>query len=148
MNRSLRSKQGCWTCRLRKKKCDEKHPVCSTCSSLAIICYGYGLKPAWMDNGEKEKAMANSIKQTVKETSKRKGRSGGSVGRLQKQYHQGQKNDYLGSRLAPKPAGHSPWGASSSGDSTNAEHKPSTRDNYPPTQVNNPSTVPNLLAVG
>ncbi|KAI9648582.1 hypothetical protein NHQ30_003219 [Ciborinia camelliae] len=75
MNGLLRSKQGCWTCRLRKKKCDERKPSpCSICESLAITCYGYGAKPEWMDNGPREKEMANSIKQIVKHTSRRKGR--------------------------------------------------------------------------
>jgi C6 transcription factor Pro1 len=83
MKGPLRSKQGCWTCRLRRKKCDEKHPLCSTCESLKIICYGYGEKPDWMDNGEKEKAIANNIKQIVKKTSRQKGRLGISMSRFQ-----------------------------------------------------------------
>lgn len=36
-----------------------------------------------MDNGEKEKAMANSIKQIVKKTSRQKGRLGISIARFQ-----------------------------------------------------------------
>ncbi|KAF1845719.1 uncharacterized protein K460DRAFT_405959 [Cucurbitaria berberidis CBS 394.84] len=68
----LRNKQGCWTCRLRKKKCDECRPQCSNCQNLLITCYGFGPKPDWMDNGEKEKAVANSLKQIVKHTSRRK----------------------------------------------------------------------------
>jgi C6 transcription factor Pro1 len=43
-----RSKTGCWTCRLRRKKCDEETPQCSTCTSRDLFCYGYGEKPAWM----------------------------------------------------------------------------------------------------
>ncbi|RFU32369.1 hypothetical protein B7463_g3968, partial [Scytalidium lignicola] len=72
MSGPLRSKQGCWTCRLRKKKCDEGRPNCSTCESLSITCYGFGAKPDWMDNSEKEKAVVNSLKETVKRTSRRK----------------------------------------------------------------------------
>lgn len=72
MSGQLRSKQGCWTCRLRKKKCDEGRPHCSTCESLSITCYGFGPKPDWMDAGEKERAMAVSLKQIVKSTSRRK----------------------------------------------------------------------------
>ncbi|KAL4950358.1 fungal-specific transcription factor domain-containing protein [Aspergillus filifer] len=67
-----RSKHGCWTCRLRKKKCDEHRPRCQTCESLSITCYGYGEKPEWMDNGPQEKAVAEGIKQIVKVTSRRK----------------------------------------------------------------------------
>lgn len=72
MSGSLRSKQGCWTCRLRKKKCDEGRPCCSTCESLSITCYGFGRKPDWMDNGEEERAVVDSLKQIVKHTSRRK----------------------------------------------------------------------------
>ncbi|TPX11351.1 uncharacterized protein E0L32_001169 [Thyridium curvatum] len=43
-----RTKTGCWTCRLRRKKCDEGLPACSSCISRDLYCYGYGEKPAWM----------------------------------------------------------------------------------------------------
>jgi hypothetical protein len=72
MSGPLRSKQGCWTCKLRKKKCDEGRPHCSTCHLLSINCYGYGPKPDWMDNGERERTVANGIKETIKHTSRRK----------------------------------------------------------------------------
>jgi hypothetical protein len=91
MSAVLRSKQGCWTCRLRKKKCDERRDICTTCESLTITCYGYGAKPGWMDNGEKERAMANSIKQIVKHTSRRKatGRLGLLAAKFQKSTNPG-----------------------------------------------------------
>lgn len=72
MKALLRNKHGCWTCRLRKKKCDEGRPYCSTCDSLSIPCYGYGPKPEWMDHGDQERAVADTLKQTVKRTSRRK----------------------------------------------------------------------------
>ncbi|KAH8683805.1 fungal-specific transcription factor domain-containing protein [Ilyonectria robusta] len=43
-----RTRTGCWTCRLRRKKCDENTPTCSNCVSRGLHCYGYGDKPAWM----------------------------------------------------------------------------------------------------
>ena len=92
MSGPLRSKQGCWTCRLRKKKCDEGRPKCSTCESLSITCYGFGPKPDWMDNGEKERAVANSLKEIVKHTSRHK-----ATTRLSKQ------RDPV-TRIAPKPS--------------------------------------------
>ena len=42
-----RSTNGCYTCRIRKKKCDEGKPICFMCSSRHIPCYGYGPKPSW-----------------------------------------------------------------------------------------------------
>jgi hypothetical protein len=38
---SVRSTKGCHTCRVRKKKCDEGHPVCANCANRGIPCYGY-----------------------------------------------------------------------------------------------------------
>jgi hypothetical protein len=43
-----RTRTGCYTCRLRKKKCDEQKPFCQTCRSREILCYGYDAKPEWM----------------------------------------------------------------------------------------------------
>ncbi|EHK49378.1 uncharacterized protein TrAtP1_010594 [Trichoderma atroviride] len=72
MSVPLRSKQGCWTCKLRRKKCDEIHPFCSTCESLSIPCYGFGPRPEWMDNGVNERAIMSNLKDIVKHTSRRK----------------------------------------------------------------------------
>jgi C6 transcription factor Pro1 len=68
MSETLRSNAGCWTCRVRRKKCDEAHPACLTCTSLHIPCYGYGPKPVWMDRGAKEREIAKSLRNTVKQT--------------------------------------------------------------------------------
>ncbi|TVY81371.1 Pestheic acid cluster transcriptional regulator [Lachnellula suecica] len=145
MNGPLRSKQGCWTCRLRKKKCDEKHPFCSTCESLSITCYGYGqLKPDWMDNGEKEKAMANSIKQVVKHTSRRKGRLATSITQLQKHYS-GKRADPTVVKIAPKSTGASSSsspGSKHEADQPNTESSPpeySTQTNSLPRSSNEPT---------
>jgi len=86
MSGPLRNKQGCWTCRLRRKKCDEKRPSCVTCEALLITCYGYGPKPDWMDGGSREKSMADDMKQIVKQTSRRKGRLGTTMTRIQERY--------------------------------------------------------------
>src|ERR1700709_1127884 len=63
-----RSTGGCWTCRVRRKKCDEAHPACLTCTSLHLPCDGYGPKPAWMDRGVKEREIAKGLRNTVKQT--------------------------------------------------------------------------------
>ena len=62
---------GCWTCRLRRKKCDEKRESCSTCRSLRLTCAGYGAKPVWMDGGALEKQKAQEIKAEVHQQRKR-----------------------------------------------------------------------------
>jgi C6 transcription factor Pro1 len=67
-----RSSNGCWTCRLRRKKCDEKHPVCDTCTALFITCnYDTG-KPEWMDGGTRQVEMAERLKSEIK-TRRRRG---------------------------------------------------------------------------
>ncbi|EHK48414.1 hypothetical protein TRIATDRAFT_54121 [Trichoderma atroviride IMI 206040] len=57
---------GCWTCRLRRKKCDETRPECANCSDLQITCH-YGRKPKWLDGGKKQEAMTAQIKSQIKE---------------------------------------------------------------------------------
>ncbi|KAG5979729.1 hypothetical protein E4U55_004822 [Claviceps digitariae] len=61
-----RSSVGCWTCRVRRKKCDENRPVCDTCKALEITCFFQEDKPEWMDGGPKQRDMAERIKAQVK----------------------------------------------------------------------------------
>ncbi|OKL60462.1 hypothetical protein UA08_03949 [Talaromyces atroroseus] len=61
----LRSNHGCWSCRIRRKKCDETKPVCTTCTSRNITCHGYGSKPGWLDGGEQEKRIARDLKNQI-----------------------------------------------------------------------------------
>ena len=48
---SARLRTGCWTCRIRKKRCDEspnEAGICGECDRLAIKCLGWGEKrPEW-----------------------------------------------------------------------------------------------------
>ncbi|KAJ7449376.1 hypothetical protein B0H11DRAFT_2079114 [Mycena galericulata] len=50
--RASRSESGCYTCRVRRKKCDESPDLdgnCETCVRLHIQCLGYGSKrPEWL----------------------------------------------------------------------------------------------------
>jgi len=61
-----RSFGGCWTCRLRRKKCDETRPICGACSTLEIECQYGDEKPEWMDGGERQKRRAEWLKAEVK----------------------------------------------------------------------------------
>ncbi|KAI0968661.1 hypothetical protein F4678DRAFT_481864 [Xylaria arbuscula] len=41
-----RSRNGCQTCKARRVRCDEKHPVCSHCHRLQLECiYGSAIRP-------------------------------------------------------------------------------------------------------
>lgn len=62
-----KTSNGCWTCRLRRKKCDEKRPVCDTCAGLFITCHFNPEKPEWMDGGVKQEEMAERLKREVRE---------------------------------------------------------------------------------
>lgn len=63
----IRASNGCWTCRLRRKKCDELHPVCGTCATLHITCHYSEERPEWMDGGVRQGEMAERVKREVKE---------------------------------------------------------------------------------
>ncbi|CAA7266981.1 unnamed protein product [Cyclocybe aegerita] len=58
-------KGGCWTCRVRRKKCDEQREgdSCKTCKRLTIKCLGWGPKrPDWMRDKKNVDAYKASIK--------------------------------------------------------------------------------------
>jgi hypothetical protein len=56
---------GCWTCRVRHKKCDITTPFCRECSDRNVHCHGYGPKPAWMDGASEEKKERARIKLAI-----------------------------------------------------------------------------------
>ncbi|KAH8655496.1 fungal-specific transcription factor domain-containing protein [Xylariales sp. PMI_506] len=39
---------GCWTCKQRKVKCDERPSVCRNCAKRGIACGGYGIRLQWI----------------------------------------------------------------------------------------------------
>lgn len=65
-----RSKNGCWTCRIRKKKCTEEKPSCLQCSKLGLKCDGYSDKrPEFMESQTSQRLRLDQIKE---QTSKNK----------------------------------------------------------------------------
>lgn len=56
-----RTKSGCWTCRLRRKKCNEGGPPCDNCEARGVHCHGYGPKPQWKDRGSLEREEARKL---------------------------------------------------------------------------------------
>ncbi|KAK7211564.1 hypothetical protein V2G26_018742 [Clonostachys chloroleuca] len=66
-SRTSRTSHGCWTCRLRRKKCDEQRPVCDTCAALCITCHYGDKKPEWMDGGTRQEKMIEQLKREVKQ---------------------------------------------------------------------------------
>ncbi|ENH75301.1 hypothetical protein FOC1_g10001491 [Fusarium oxysporum f. sp. cubense race 1] len=56
---------GCWTCKLRHRKCDLQIPA--ECTDRCIPCHGYGSKPTWMDGSAAEHEELERIKRAVKQ---------------------------------------------------------------------------------
>ncbi|KAK1144264.1 DNA-binding transcriptional regulator ume6 [Aspergillus melleus] len=74
-----RSRSGCFTCRLRRKKCDEKHPSCGACINLNVKCEYK--RPIWWGNAEQRKIQKERIKNKIKQT-KMNERNGSLTGRI------------------------------------------------------------------
>lgn len=68
---SIRSTKGCWTCRLRKKKCDEVRPGCLRCESVNIDCH-YGARPPWIEDPVLGKEELERVKKIVGVAASRK----------------------------------------------------------------------------
>ncbi|KAH6645307.1 fungal-specific transcription factor domain-containing protein [Truncatella angustata] len=58
---------GCWTCRLRRKRCDSVRPVCGSCQNLEITCHSGEVKPPWMDGAAGQTHMSKTIKERIKQ---------------------------------------------------------------------------------
>lgn len=61
-----RSRTGCFTCRLRRKKCDEGKPGCRACKHLGLKCEYK--RPMWWSNNEQRRQQKDIIKNIIKRT--------------------------------------------------------------------------------
>lgn len=57
----------CWTCRVRKKRCDRKRPICGACHSLEITCYNGNSRPSWVDNERERDEFTDRVKAQIRE---------------------------------------------------------------------------------
>ncbi|KIJ51430.1 hypothetical protein M422DRAFT_140041, partial [Sphaerobolus stellatus SS14] len=80
---AVRAKSGCYTCRIRRKKCDERPDAdgnCQTCVRLRLECLGFGAKrPDWMRENNSVQELREKIKQFLASQGMIKGHSGGGV---------------------------------------------------------------------
>ncbi|KAJ5300921.1 uncharacterized protein N7443_005923 [Penicillium atrosanguineum] len=44
---STRSYQGCWTCKRRRRRCDNARPTCQNCAQRGVDCEGYEVRLRW-----------------------------------------------------------------------------------------------------
>ncbi|KAJ5145284.1 hypothetical protein N7448_002676 [Penicillium atrosanguineum] len=61
-----RSRSGCFTCRLRRKKCDEGHPTCKACANLCLKCEYK--RPMWWASAEQRRQQKERVKNKIKQT--------------------------------------------------------------------------------
>lgn len=61
-----RSRSGCYTCRLRRKKCDEGKDQCKACRHLGLLCEYK--RPLWWSDADKRKNYKEEIKAIIKRT--------------------------------------------------------------------------------
>ncbi|KAI0136613.1 fungal-specific transcription factor domain-containing protein [Xylariales sp. AK1849] len=59
-----RSRTGCYTCRLRRKKCDEGTPTCTACKHLGLACEYK--RPMWWSNNDARRQHKDDIKMIIK----------------------------------------------------------------------------------
>ncbi|KFA53065.1 hypothetical protein S40285_00766 [Stachybotrys chlorohalonatus IBT 40285] len=59
-----RSRTGCYTCRLRRKKCDEGSPACTACKHLGLQCEYK--RPMWWSNNDARRKHKDDIKTIIK----------------------------------------------------------------------------------
>ncbi|KAF7350135.1 Transcriptional regulatory protein pro-1 [Mycena venus] len=63
---AVRAKSGCYTCRIRRKKCDERSNQdghCETCVHLRLECLGFGARrPEWLRESRNVSEMRDKIK--------------------------------------------------------------------------------------
>ncbi|EHA24313.1 hypothetical protein ASPNIDRAFT_130502, partial [Aspergillus niger ATCC 1015] len=57
---------GCFTCRVRRKKCDEKRPVCGSCSKLALKCHYKA--PQWWATTDQRKRQMQRISTRIRQS--------------------------------------------------------------------------------
>ncbi|KAK7463445.1 hypothetical protein VKT23_006797 [Stygiomarasmius scandens] len=77
---AVRAKSGCYTCRIRRKKCDEQpddHGRCQTCVRLRLQCLGFGAKrPEWLRENNNVQELREKIKTFLASQGMIKGHSG------------------------------------------------------------------------
>ncbi|KAH7205758.1 fungal-specific transcription factor domain-containing protein [Fusarium oxysporum] len=63
----MATSQGCWSCRVRRKKCDRRRPVCGICDTLHITCHTGSRRPPWLDGGAQQARVAATLKEEVRQ---------------------------------------------------------------------------------
>ncbi|GJN78286.1 hypothetical protein PLIIFM63780_001779 [Purpureocillium lilacinum] len=114
-----RSPNGCWTCRIRHRKCDEVSPACRECTDRGITCHGYGRKPAWVDDATRLREELARIKRAVNDNFRRTRR---------KQQQRRRSSGSVPQDHEPSPAVAAPTPSAITAVGTGASHETSFRE--------------------
>jgi len=103
---AIRAKSGCYTCRIRRKKCDEQPDTsgrCLTCVRLRLECLGFGAKrPEWLRESRNVADLREKIKVFLAAQGMIKGHSGsGPRGAEHEQPTLRLAEDYSDSSVSP-----------------------------------------------
>ncbi|VUC25759.1 unnamed protein product [Clonostachys rosea] len=60
-NKRSMTYKGCWTCKRRKVKCDERPTKCGNCTRLRLDCEGYGVRLHWITDSFSTRSEASSL---------------------------------------------------------------------------------------
>ncbi|KAJ3503709.1 hypothetical protein NLJ89_g8311 [Agrocybe chaxingu] len=126
---AVRAKSGCYTCRIRRKKCDEKRvgaagDRCETCIRLKLECLGFGAKrPDWLRESHRVSQIRDRIKAHLAAQGMIKGHAGsGSRNPVQdeilmlSEYREGDTGNYNRSGTSSTNSSPSPRDASVESD--------------------------------
>jgi len=133
---AVRAKSGCYTCRIRRKKCDEKRigdeGPCETCFRLKLECLGFGAKrPDWLRESSRVSAIRDKIKAHLAAQGMIKGHSGsGSRSAVQEDFLR--LSEYRDSDIA-YPSGSSTSDSPHPRDLSEESDRPSYTLSFPPT---------------
>jgi len=79
--KKTRTRNGCLTCRSRKKRCDEQHPKCAQCSRLALNCQWEDKEKSAIERKEKRerRKKERELKKRNEGTSEKREESAGKM---------------------------------------------------------------------
>lgn len=63
----VKSTTGCWTCRIRHKKCPEQHPICVECQRFQLSCHYSRSRPKYMSVPELRHQKLTEIRQVTRQ---------------------------------------------------------------------------------
>ncbi|KUJ15782.1 uncharacterized protein LY89DRAFT_95884 [Mollisia scopiformis] len=99
-----RVRTGCFTCRKRRKKCDERRPICSNCQRTNVVCEGFPQQVFWETRSAARRAVVSRSNSVTSPTFYTSPTSGAGIPDLSMDF--GQWIDHLPSQFSPPYQGH------------------------------------------